>query len=116
MSQPAKYDIATYEGDTFVLTFTIEGDWDGHDIRMTIRTVPSNNTVFKSYTSNPALGITATYNAGTDLTTVVITLPATDMDDFDASTIYFYDIDFTLAGVVQTMLYGNFTVQAEVSR
>jgi ABC-type transport system involved in Fe-S cluster assembly fused permease/ATPase subunit len=100
----AKYDIMHYQGDTFTLAFYMTGDVTSQTPLMQLRTSPSSAVVSATPT------ITMTYNAGTGKTFVEATMTSV------VTAAYYYDFQFTNAGVVTTYLYGNFTMTAEVSR
>jgi len=106
----AKYDITHYQGDTFILAFYLTGDYTSQTPLMQLRTSPSTASVAATPT------ITMTYNAGTGKTFVQATMTATTTAALLPSTVYYYDFQFTNAGVVTTYLYGNFSITAEVTR
>ncbi len=106
----AKYDITHYQGDTFILAFYLGGDFTAQTPLMQLRTTPSSATV----TATPT--ITMTYDAATDKTFVQATMTAATTAALLPATVYYYDFEFTNAGVVTTYLYGNFSITAEVTR
>lgn len=111
---PAKYDITAYQGDTFTLTFTLEGDTTAQTAAMQVRVTPATGST--TLASPATITITQTYDAPTDLTTIVSTISAATMATLSATTIYAYDFQMTNGSVVTTYLYGSFAVTAEVTR
>jgi hypothetical protein len=113
MSQPAKYDIKTYQGDTFTLSFYIDGDQTGKTLEFQVRTSPSSGSAFVTVLD---AAMTKIYDVAEDKTLVIAAINATTMATFSPSTIYSYDFQSDDSGNVQTWLYGSFTVMAEVTR
>jgi hypothetical protein len=111
---PAKYDITAYQGDTFTLTFTLEGDFTSQTPAMQVRVTPATGST--TLASPATITIVDTYDAPTNLTTVVSTISATNMATLSATTVYAYDFQYTNGSVVTTYLYGSFAVTAEVTR
>ena len=113
MSQPAKYDISTYQGDTFQLTFYIDGDHTGDTLELQIRVTPATSSAFVTVLD---AAMTKIYDAGEDKTLVQCPISAATMASFAPATIYAYDFQSTASGNVTTWLYGSFSVTAEVTR
>jgi hypothetical protein len=113
MSQPAKYDITTYQGDTFTLSFYIDGDQTGKTLEMQVRTSPASGSAFVTVLD---AAMTKIYDVTEDKTLVVAAISAATMATFTPSTIYAYDFQSDDSGNIQTWLYGSFSVMAEVTR
>ena len=113
MSQPAKYDISTYQGDTFQLTFYIDGDHSGDTLELQIRVTPASSSPFLTVLD---AAMTKIYDVGEDKTLVQCPISAATMATISAFTIYAYDFQSTASGIVTTWLYGSFSVTAEVTR
>ncbi len=109
--KPAKYDIRTYQGDSYTLDFDIEGDWSGKTWRMTIRSPLSEETPALEYDE-----IEVTYDSEEDETNVRIPISPADSESLDANVIYFYDVDARDTEGTNTILAGTFSLENEVSR
>lgn len=112
MAQPADQDLIITRGDTETLVVTITSDGStpinvtGRTYRAQIRTTQDNTTIKASFTC------TVTNGAAGQVT---CTLSATDSATLSAGT-YFWDLEENASGVVSTILAGNVTVLADVSR
>ena len=112
MAQPADQDLTITRGDTetIVVTITSDGstpiDITGRTYLAQIRTSPDNTTVKASFTCT----VTSAANGQ-----VTCTLSATDSATLPVGIAY-WDLQETASGVVSTILSGNVTVLADVSR
>jgi len=112
MAQPADQDLTITRGDTetIVVTITSDGstpiDITGRTYLAQIRTSPDNTTVKASFTCT----VTSAVNGQ-----VTCTLSATDSATLPVGIAY-WDLQETASGVVSTILSGNVTVLADVSR
>lgn len=112
MAQPADQDLTITRGDTETLVVTITSDGStpinitGRTYRAQIRSSQDSTTIKASFTctvSNGAAG------------QVTCTLSATDSATLPVG-IAFWDLEETASGVVSTILAGNVTVIADVTR
>lgn len=113
MAQPADQDLIITRGDTETLVVTITSDDSGTPINITgrtyraqIRSSQDSTTVKASFTC------TVTNGAAGQVTCV---LSATDSATLPVG-IAFWDLEETASGVVTTILSGNVTVTADVTR
>lgn len=112
MAQPADQDLTITRGDTetIVVTLTTDGttpiNITGRTYRAQIRNTQDANNVKASFTC------TVTSAASGQVTAV---LSATDSATL-ASGLYYWDFEETASGVVSTLLAGNVTVLADVTR
>ena len=113
MSQPAKYDIKTYQGDTFTLQFYIDGDRTGETLEMQVRTSPASGSAFVTVADG---SMTKIYDVGENKTLVIAGISAATMGTFSPSIVYAYDFQSDDSGNITTWLYGSFTVIAQVTR
>ena len=113
MSQPAKYDIKTYQGDTFTLQFYIDGDRTGETLEFQVRTSPGSGSAFVTVADG---SMTKIYDVGENKTLVIAGISAATMGTFSPSTLYAYDFQSDDSGNITTWLYGSFTVIAQVTR
>jgi hypothetical protein len=112
MAQPADQDLTITRGDTetLVVTITTDGstavDITGRTYRAQIRSQQDSTTIKASFTC------TVTGAASGQVTCV---LSATNSATLSAG-LYFWDLEETASGVVSTILSGNVTVLADVTR
>jgi hypothetical protein len=112
MAQPADQDLTITRGDTETIVVTITSDGStpinitGRTYIAQIRTSPDNTTVKASFTCT----VTSAANGQ-----VTCTLSATDSATLPVGIAY-WDLQETASGVVSTILSGNVTVLADVSR
>ena len=112
MAQPADQDLTITRGDTETLVVTIEDDAGsainitGRTYRAQIRSSQDSTTIKASFTC------TVTSGANGQVTCV---LSATDSATLSSGQ-YFWDLEETASGVVSTILSGNVTVLADVTR
>ena len=112
MAQPADQDLTITRGDTETIVVTITSDGStpinitGRTYLAQIRTSPDNTTVKASFTCT----VTSAANGQ-----VTCTLSATDSATLPVGIAY-WDLQETASGVVSTILSGNVTVLADVSR
>ena len=113
MAQPADQDLTITRGDTETLVVTITSDEAGTPVNITgrtyraqIRLTPDSNTVKASFTC------TVTSGANGQVTCV---LAAADSAALPVGLGY-WDLEETASGVVSTILAGNVTVLADVTR
>jgi hypothetical protein len=112
MAQPADQDLVITRGDTETLVVTIEDD-NGSAINITGRTYRSQiRSSQDSTTIKASLTCTVTSGANGQVTCV---LSATDSATLPSGQ-YFWDLEETASGVVSTILSGNVTVLADVTR
>lgn len=112
MSYPAKYKIATRQGDTLDRTFT----WE-------VNSAPVNLTGFTAdmQVRSSAESSTVVLDAGNFITlggtlgTVRVNIPAGTIGDLEPGR-YVYDLEVNNGGTVTTLLAGVFQVGAEVTR
>jgi hypothetical protein len=112
MAQPADQDLTITRGDTETIVVTITSDGStpinitGRTYIAQIRTSPDNTTVKASFTCTVTSGPNGQ---------VTCTLSATDSATLPVGIAY-WDLQETASGVVSTILSGNVTVLADVSR
>jgi hypothetical protein len=112
MAQPADQDLTITRGDTetLVVTITTDGstavDITGRTYRAQIRTQQDSTTIKASFTCSVTDGA-----AGK----VTCTLSATSSAALSAG-LYFWDLEENASGVISTILAGNITVLADVTR
>jgi hypothetical protein len=112
MAQPADQDLTITRGDTetLVVTITADGstpvDITGRTYRAQIRTQQDSTTVKAAFTC------TVTGGASGQVTCI---LSATTSSTLSAG-LYFWDLEENASGVVSTILSGNVTVLADVTR
>lgn len=112
MAQPADQDLTITRGDTetLVVTITTDGstpvDITGRTYSSQIRTQQDSTTIKASFTC------TVTNGAAGQVTCV---LSATSSAALSAG-LYFWDLQETASGTVSTILAGNITVLADVTR
>lgn len=112
MAQPADQDLTITRGDTETLVVTITSDGTtpinitGRTYRAQIRSSQDATTVKASFTcvvtDGPNGKVTATLSAANSATL--------------ASGVYYWDFEENASGVVSTILAGNVTVAADVTR
>ena len=107
-----RLDITCRKGDTFNLVINITDaagavvDLSSYSFKMEVRESDTSST-------SVITGGQFTIN-GTSLGVLTINCPSSIMDDV-ASGMYTYDFQTTLAGIVQTWLYGVFIVNEDVT-
>jgi hypothetical protein len=112
MAQPADQDLTITRGDTetLVVTITTDGstavDITGRTYSSQIRTQQDSTTIKASFTC------TVTSGAAGQVTCV---LSATSSATLSAG-LYFWDLQENASGVISTILAGNITVLADVTR
>ena len=112
MAVPADQDLTITRGDTETLVVTITSDGStpvnitGRTYRAQIRSSQDSTTIKASFTC------TVTSGANGQVTCV---LTATDSATLPVG-IAFWDLEETASGVVSTILAGNVTVLADVTR
>ena len=112
MAQPADQDLTITRGDTetLIVTITTDGstpvDITGRTYSSQIRTQQDSTTIKASFTC------TVTNGAAGQVTCV---LSATSSAALSAG-LYFWDLQETASGTVSTILAGNITVLADVTR
>ena len=108
---PATYNLNMYQGDTYTLTLTIGGDYSSHTHALVMAT---NFSAGSTLTLNTASGITDSYDATTELTTVVITATATQTAALSDSGDWIYDYSVTSGAVVTTLMTGLVVLTPQV--
>jgi len=112
MAQPADQDLTITRGDTETLIVTITTDGStavnitGRTYLSQIRTQQDSTTIKASFTC------TVTNGAAGEVTCV---LSSTSSAALSAG-LYFWDLQETASGTVSTILAGNITVLADVTR
>ena len=112
MAQPADQDLTITRGDTETLVVTITTDGStavnitGRTYRAQIRSQQDSTTIKASFTCTVTSG-----SAGQ----VTCVLSATSSAALSAG-LYFWDLEENASGVVSTILSGNVTVLADVTR
>lgn len=112
MAQPAPQDLTITRGDTETLVVTITTDGStpvnitGRTYRAQIRQKKDASTIAASFTCTVSNG-----SAGQ----LTCTLSATSSAALSAG-LYFWDLEETASGVVSTILAGDVTVLADVTR
>lgn len=110
----ATYNIQLYQGDNYVLNFTVDQDYStasGWDHKLTLATAleaPLPTLVLSSPTE-----ITATYD-GT-VTSVVATFSSAATTALDAETIYVWDYQVENGTTVSTLMAGTVSLIPQVS-
>lgn len=112
MSNPATYDISTYEGDTFKITFRLVGDFTAKTPKFEVQasdgTYPIELTVGNG-------GIVMTYDAPTDKTSFDILITSTQTTNLNPSLLYAYDFQILDGVTLTTYIGGSFGISKEVS-
>ena len=112
MAQPADQDLTITRGDTetLVVTITTDGstavDITGRTYSSQIRTQQDSTTIKASFTCT----VTSAVNGQ-----VTCVLSATSSAALSAG-LYFWDLQENASGVISTILSGNVTVLADVTR
>jgi hypothetical protein len=112
MAQPADQDLILTRGDTetLVVTITTDGstavDITGRTYKAQIRSTQDSTTIKASFTCVVTSG-----GSGQ----VTCTLSATSSAALSAG-LYFWDLEENASGVISTILSGNVTVLADVTR
>ena len=110
---PANYDIKVYQGDSYTLSFTMNGDYTSQTFSM---------GVAASLTAAPTLslsegagGIGKAYSGVTGLTTITVSITSAQTASLSSSTIYSYDLQMAVGTNVTTLLFGSFTLTEQVT-
>jgi len=112
MAQPADQDLIITRGDTETLVVTITTDGStavnitGRTYRAQIRSQQDSTTIKASFTC------TVTSGAAGEVTCI---LSATSSATLSAG-LYFWDLEENASNVISTILAGNITVLADVTR
>jgi hypothetical protein len=112
MAQPADQDLTLTRGDTetLVVTITTDGstavDITGRTYRAQIRSQQDSTTIKASFTCAVTSGASGQ---------VTCTLSSTSSSALSAG-LYFWDLEENASGVISTILSGNVTVLADVTR
>jgi hypothetical protein len=112
MAQPADQDLTITRGDTetLVVTITTDGstavDITGRTYRAQIRSQQDSTTIKASFTCVVTSGASGQ---------VTCTLSAASSSALSAG-LYFWDLEENASGVISTILAGNVTVLADVTR
>ena len=112
MAQPADQDLTITRGDTetIVVTLTTDGttpiDITGRTYRAQIRSTQDSTTIKASFTC------TVTSGPNGQVTCVLAAVDSATL----SSGLYYWDLEETASGVVSTILAGNVTVLADVTR
>jgi hypothetical protein len=112
MAQPADQDLIITRGDTetLVVTITTDGstpvDITGRTYRSQIRSQQDSTTIKATFTC------TVTSGASGEVTCI---LSPTSTSALSAG-LYFWDLEENASGVISTILAGNVTVLADVTR
>jgi len=112
MAQPADQDLTITRGDTETLVVTITTDGStavnitGRTYKAQIRSQQDSTTIKASFTCTVTSGATGQ---------VTCVLSATSSAALSAG-LYFWDLEENASGVVSTILSGNVTVLADVTR
>lgn len=109
---PANYDIKVYQGDSFTLTFTLNGDYSAKTFSMG---VAASLTAAPTLSLSEGSGIGKSYSGVTGLTTVIVNITSTQTASLASSTIYSYDLQMALGTDVTTLLVGSFTLTEQVT-
>ena len=112
MAQPADQDLTITRGDTETLVVTITTDGStavnitGRTYKAQIRSTQDSTTIKASFTCVVTSGASGQ---------VTCTLTATSSSALSAG-LYFWDLEENASGVISTILSGNVTVLADVTR
>ena len=112
MAQPADQDLTITRGDTetLIVTITTDGstavDITGRTYRAQIRSQQDSTTIKASFTCTVTAAVSGQ---------VTCVLSATSSATLSAG-LYFWDLEETASGTVSTILAGNITVLADVTR
>lgn len=112
MAQPADQDLIITRGDTetLVVTITADGstaiDITGRTYKAQIRSQQDSTTIKASFTCTVTSGASGQ---------VTCTLSAASSATLSAG-LYFWDLEENASGVISTILSGNVTVLADVTR
>jgi hypothetical protein len=112
MAQPADQDLIITRGDTETIVATIQDDngsainITGRTYRAQIRSAQDSTTVKGSFTCTVTAGSSGQ---------VTCVLAAADSATLTAGN-YFWDLEENASGVISTILAGNVTVLADVTR
>jgi hypothetical protein len=112
MAQPADQDLILTRGDTETLVVTITSDGStavditGRTYRAQIRSTQDSTTIKATFTC------TVTGAASGQVTCVLSALSSATL----SAGLYFWDLEENASGVVSTILAGNVTVLADVTR
>ena len=112
MSMPATYNIVNYQGDTYTVVVSLEGDWTtGSTPKLEIK-VPNAGSPSLELFSGTGITIGA-YSGGFTAFTVVIT--SAQSNTLGSSTVYWYDFEVTVGSITTTYISGSFVQTAQVS-
>ncbi len=104
--KPGKLDLTLVAGDDFALPLTITGDRSAYTFTANLEPTPGGTSV--SFTAG-----SATYSAGTGLTSLTLTLTSTQTDPLTGS--YVWAARWTDgSSKLRTFLAGDVRVQSEV--
>lgn len=109
---PANYDIKVYQGDSFTLTFTLNGDYSAKTFSMG---VAASLTAAPTLSLSEGSGIGKSYSGVTGLTTVIVNITSTQTANLVSSTIYSYDLQMAQGTDITTLLVGSFTLTEQVT-
>ena len=109
---PANYDIKVYQGDSFTLTFTLNGDYSAKTFSMG---VAASLTAAPTLSLSEGSGIGKSYSGVTGLTTVIVNITSTQTASLVSSTIYSYDLQMAQGTDITTLLVGSFTLTEQVT-
>lgn len=107
---PANYDITHHQGDTLNLSFLLAGNLTAATPKMDLVTAFGASPTL-SLTG--ASGIVSSYTSPN--TTFTITITAAQSSGLVAGTIYLYDFQLSVGGVITTYLSGTFTQNPEAT-
>ena len=108
------YNFEIYQGDTYNLIFTMPGNQTAKTAKLQLRSTHGSLTA--NLTLATGYGITITYEAGPDLTTVICLFTATNTAALQPNVIYVYDFELTSGAIVKTYFQGNISLTAEKSK
>lgn len=111
MPIPARYDIKTQEGDTYIFTIKV----DGNKTLATPKFEINNNVGTSVLELTIGSGIAFAYNVVLDESVWTITITATQTAALDPTIIYTYDFQTDTSGVILTYLAGLLSIQSEVA-
>lgn len=108
----AKYDIKLYQGDSYSLTFTLDGNYTSytHTFKVALGFTGSNTLTLTNAFGD---GITSTWDGTNTICTISLT-PAQTAALFDTS-VYAYDYQISTGSTYAlTLLYGSLTMTGEM--
>ena len=115
MSMPARYDITHFQGDTFSMVITLNGNFSSSTMKFEIKSLTvSSPAALELFIGS---GITVgTYNPITGQTAVTIGITAAQSLALGNTTIYQYDFEITTGSTVLTYLSGSFAQVEETAQ